>query len=277
MSPALPSMIGLFLMVAAPALRAEFTERALAQLRDADPSTRVAAVRSLSRSLDPRIPSAMLPLLRDEGDSNRRLAARAIGSRWWQIGPSEVADYVAALKSNLSSGAEDERNMALRAIGLLERDYRSDLFSVSANGRWVIYERHSLPCLIDTKSETEELLGWGDESGMVISAIGNGPVRPFVLWHPKEEWAAVTCYVHRHQTIIGVWQHGHGWQALDVEAARKTIHGASGGDPLGGNLFFASNPKWSGRDLLIQVESGIREVTLKWKIESGAFQVIEAK
>src|SRR4051794_14019160 len=57
----------------------------LPQLKDKDADVRIAALRELLTSLDSRMPEAMLALLSDEGNSIRRLAARAIGSRWWQI------------------------------------------------------------------------------------------------------------------------------------------------------------------------------------------------
>src|SRR5215475_11962448 len=72
----------------------------LPQLKDKDPDVRVEAVRQLQTSLDSRIPEAMLPLLSDEGNSIRRLAARAIGSRWWQIPKERVSQSVQALRRN---------------------------------------------------------------------------------------------------------------------------------------------------------------------------------
>ncbi|PYJ70326.1 MAG: hypothetical protein DME75_09420, partial [Verrucomicrobia bacterium] len=62
----------------------------VAQLKTPEPHARIAALRDLQTSRDPRIPDAMLPLLSDEGNSIRRLAARAIGSRWWQISKEKV-------------------------------------------------------------------------------------------------------------------------------------------------------------------------------------------
>ena len=134
----------------------------LPQLKDKDPDVRIEAVRQLLTSLDARIPEAMLSLLSDEGNSIRRLAARAIGSRWWQIPKDKSGGYVKALQGNLKSDEEleMEKNMAERAIGLLTRRYDSKVFSKSPNGRWVIYERYGSPCLLDTTTETEELLGW---------------------------------------------------------------------------------------------------------------------
>src|SRR5438552_7411540 len=91
---------------------AEPQDAFLTQLKSPEPDVRIAALRELQTSLDPRIPDAMLPLLADEGNSIRRLAARAIGSRWWQI------------------------------------PKKSDMFAASSNGRWIVYERRALPCLI---------------------------------------------------------------------------------------------------------------------------------
>jgi hypothetical protein len=164
----------------------------LPQLKDKDADVRIAALRELLTSLDSRIPQAMLPLLSDEGNSIRRLAARAIGSRWWQI-PKEKSDsYVTALQSNLKSEVdfEDEKNMAERAIGLLTRRYDSKMFSHSPNGRWIIYERRGFPCLIDTTTFTEELLGWSPaynrESEMPPWLFGgNSPIgEEDARWHP---------------------------------------------------------------------------------------------
>src|SRR5215472_5158127 len=70
----------------------------LPQLTDKDPDIRVEALRKLLTSLDSRIPEAMLSLLSDEGNSIRRLAARAIGSRWWQIPTDKSDSYVNALQ-----------------------------------------------------------------------------------------------------------------------------------------------------------------------------------
>ncbi len=50
----------------------------LPRLKDKDADVRIAALRELLTSLDSRIPEAMLPLLSDEGNSIRRLAARAV-------------------------------------------------------------------------------------------------------------------------------------------------------------------------------------------------------
>jgi hypothetical protein len=135
------------------------TEADLVKLKNSSADVRLEALRDLQTSLDLRIPDAMLPLLSDEGNSIRRLAARAIGSRWWQIAKERMPEFVTALHRNDKTEFEDEKNMIDRAVGLLTREYSGDMFARSANKRWVIYERRGLPCLIDTQTEPEELLG----------------------------------------------------------------------------------------------------------------------
>jgi hypothetical protein len=183
----------------------------LAQLKNREPDVRIAALRELQTSLDPRIPDAMLPLLSDEGNSIRRLAARAIGSRWWQISKEKVPQFVEALRRNEKSEFEDERNMVARAIDLLTRNYTSNMVARSKNKRWVVYERRGLPCLIDTQTDTEELLGWPrDPSGIeeFLPARGNQPLGesalapPTVTWHPTKEAVALLILQSRRATIV---------------------------------------------------------------------------
>src|SRR5260370_40720393 len=88
------------------------------QLNSPDPDVRIAAVRELQTSLDPRIPDAMLPLLADEGSSIRRLAARAIGSRGGQTPKEKVPPFITAVRRKENSDLEDARNMVGRAMGL---------------------------------------------------------------------------------------------------------------------------------------------------------------
>src|SRR5260370_7239572 len=65
----------------------------LPQLKDKDADVRIAALRELLTSLDSRIPEAMLSLLSDEGNSIRRLAARAIGIASWQFPQVQTESY----------------------------------------------------------------------------------------------------------------------------------------------------------------------------------------
>jgi hypothetical protein len=180
----------------------------LAKLKNPDPEVRIEALRELQTSLDPRIPTAMLPLLADEGNSIRRLAARAIGSRWWQIPREELPAFQAKLKRNEATQLEDELNMVHRAQGLLARSYEGNMFARSADKRWVVYERHGLPCLIDTRTETEELLGWAQGGAECLtSSWGNGPASADVLWHHSKPFAAFSILLGRKESTVWVWRH----------------------------------------------------------------------
>jgi AcrR family transcriptional regulator len=225
----------------------------LARLRAPDPETRVEAVRALLTELDPRIPEAMLPLLTDEGNSIRRLAARAIGSRWWQIPRERVADFVSALQRNAASEFEDEQNMVTRAVGLLTRDYSGRMFARSSNGRWVVYERHGLPCVIDVQTSTEELLGWSDgRSAWLAPAWGNGPIEGSVFWHQQKELAALLMLMNRKESAVAIWRPGTPLRVFDsselaaVAGVRERQLHFSGG-------FFTTIKRWRGDELQFEI------------------------
>lgn len=226
---------------------------AFAQVRDADPEVRVEAVRALQTSLDPRIPDTMLPLLRDEGNSIRRLAARAIGSRWWQIPRERVSEFVGALERNAGSEFEDEQNMVARALGLLRRDYAGKMFARSANKRWVIYERRGLPCLIDTQNSSEELLGWSEErSASIASAWGNAPVEGAALWHPKKEMVAFSILLHRKASTVWIWRHEKPLREIEMSEVTKALDLRESDLNLAGG-FFTEPKEWAGEELRFEV------------------------
>jgi hypothetical protein len=79
------------------------------------------AIYTIAKSLDPRIPAACLPMLQSSYTAVQRNAARAIGSRWWQIPQDQLSTCVQALKMNLRSKDEQLVNMTRRAIGLLSK------------------------------------------------------------------------------------------------------------------------------------------------------------
>jgi hypothetical protein len=230
----------------------------LAKLKSPDAEIRIAALRELQTSLDPRIPDAMLPLLSDEGNSIRRLAARAIGSRWWQIPKEKVPQFLEGLRRNQDSEFDDEKNMVARAVGLLTRDYASKMFACSANKQWVIYERRGLPCLIDTKTDTEELLGWPrDESsglGMLLPAFGNAALEDSVVWHPSKEAVAFSVLESRRATMVWIWQHRFGLQKLQRSALIKLLHPKGMIDEP--NPFTAEIKEWKGDELYVSVGWG---------------------
>jgi hypothetical protein len=258
----------------------------LPQLKDKDAEVRIGALRQLQTSLDSRIPEAMVPLLSDEGNSIRRLAARAIGSRWWQIPKEKSEIYVNALQQNLRAQSEfqDEKNMAERAIGLLTRRYDSKMFSRSPNGRWVIYERRGLPCLIDTSTDIEELLGWPRDQSVIDLFMpasgnetleGNTPDERFVSWHPNEEAAALEIWYTRRATSVWVWQHKSGLRKLDRSQLIKLLQPKGKIDEP--NPLTAEIKEWKGDDLYVSVGWGWEpsgSAVIAWNLSQHKWRVI---
>jgi hypothetical protein len=259
----------------------------LPQLKDKDPDVRVEALRQLLTSLDSRIPDAMLPLLSDEGNSIRRLAARAIGSRWWQIPPDKSESYVNALQGNRKQEIdfEDETHMAERGIGLLTKKYDSKMFSRSPNGRWVIYERYSFPCLIDTTTYTEELIGWSPGSKRDTEMPpwlfgGNSPIdEKEASWHPDKEAVALSVSISRRATSVWIWEHKNGVQKLTRSELIKVLHPKGKTDEP--NPLTTEIKGWKGDDLLVSVEWGTEPVIGKaevaWNVSQHKWRAISTK
>jgi hypothetical protein len=257
----------------------------LKQLSNSDPEKRLAAQGALMTSLDPRIPDAMLSLMTDEGNTIRRQAARAIGSRWWQIPEEKRAAFLGALSRNASSSFEDEQNMVHRAQGLLTRSYEGNMFARSGDKRWVAYERYGLPCLIDTKSETEELLGWkeGDYAAL-ISSWGNGPTSESILWHSKRPIAAFTMLLSRKASTLWFWKHGSPLRKLDIDELLKLVDQAGAAiEPSGG--YFVDDVVWKGDELRFTFsyttvkgdEYTDRNCVLGWDSTKDKLRLIERK
>ena len=248
-------------LLSAPAARCAGASDAsadLAGLKNPDPEVRVEALRALQTSLDPRIPEAVLPLLADEGNSIRRLAARAVGSRWWQIPKERVPAFVAALKRNESSEFDDEKNLVQRGVGLLTRSYGGKMLPTSSDGRWVIYERLGLPCLIDTKTGTEELLGWGpeDSAGWLVSSWGNGETAGAVLWHDKNDIAALSIIVNRHESAVWIWRHQTGLRKIQENEILKALGRREDEISVG---FYTDIKEWRGDELRFEVSFSTRK------------------
>ena len=232
--------------------------KALQLLRSADDETRLDALRRLQTSLDPRLPDACLAVLQTEGDTIRRLALRAIGSRWHQIPNDRAKEFEAAVRPFLKDRDDAVANMALRAQALLSREYEGPMVSVSRNRRWVIYERRGLPCLIDTKTATEELLGWEatDEHDMMFGfkpKIGNEPIKPFVHWHPRQEMAAVEIFIDRRATTLWIWRHGAALRQFAVDDFLKAL-GHQRGDIRYIAGVHPGNPVWKGANLEFELD-----------------------
>jgi len=251
----------------------------LAQLKNPEPEARIAALRELQTSLDPRISDAMLSLLSDKGNSIRRLAARAIGSRWWQISKEKVPEFVEALRRNEKSEFEDETNMVARAIGLLTRDYKSKMFAHSSTGRWVVYERRGLPCLIDTTTDTEELLGWPrDESttseGMLLPALGNEPLGDAVVWHPTKEAVAFSVLKSRRSVMVWIWEHRFGLEKLQPAMLIKMLKLKEPVDEP--NPFTAQIKDWKNNELHVSVGWGRDEqsAVVAWDLSEHRWRMV---
>lgn len=215
--------------------------------QEAAPDAHLAALHRLATSLDPRIPGACLPMLESPGESVRRNAARAIGSRWWQIAGEQIPAYVSALKACRGSEDSAVQRMCDRGIGLLGRSHEGAMFSRSRNRRWVIYERHGNPCLIDTRNSTEELLG-PTEGFYFLPALQNSPVQDHCHWHPKLEMAALEIAILRRTREIWVWRHPEGLRTIGheriaglLESAEGKVHPESG--------FHTDFKGWSGQRL----------------------------
>ncbi|HEY8903110.1 MAG TPA: HEAT repeat domain-containing protein [Chthoniobacterales bacterium] len=176
--------LALLALVASGNVRADW----IADLQSPDPAVRRATIFRIQTSDDPRIPAACLPLLNDSGLSIRRLAARAIGSRFYQIPDADRPRYLAALeaclknrKSKPVSGTyhdvDDVTLMCQRAIGLLSRRYKSPPFSVSPGGEWVLYERRRCPVFAHIATQQHYLL-------QPLDPNGYGPDNPY---YPADE------------------------------------------------------------------------------------------
>tara|TARA_R110000850_G_scaffold135382_6_gene256590 strand:+ start:1970 stop:2875 length:906 start_codon:yes stop_codon:yes gene_type:complete len=225
-----------------------------AQLQDADMDLRIAALRDLQTSLDPRLPEALLLLLRDEGNSIRRLAARGIGSRYWQISDDRIPTFVEALKTNSNTDFEDEGRMVSRAIALLSREYKSTELSRSANGRWVLYERYNRPCLIDTNTNSEELLGWSEDArvGFYCSQLLK-EVDGYTPWHPTKEITAMEIGLDRRMTTMWAWIHGKGLRKLDHSKVFKAL-GINEDHVSGPGGFYVEHTGWADDQIRIQCD-----------------------
>ena len=253
----------------------------LPQLKDKDPDVRVEAVRQLLTSLDARIPEAMFSLLSDEGNSIRRLAARAIGSRWWQIPKDKIGGYVKALQGNLKSEQdfEDEKNMAERAIGLLTKKYDSKMFSRSPNGRWIIYERYGLPCLIDTTTSTEELLGWprtkDGGAEMLICTFGNTAFGDDdMVWHPSKEAVAFGVLENRRDSTVWIWEHKFGVHKLLHAEFVRLLQLKKGKEPFSTD---ATIKGWKGDELQVSIDAGQEDsptTLIGWDLSKHKWRVI---
>lgn len=278
-----PSLLALVFTVTLHAQDAAEVTKLLKQLQSQDIETRQLAMFELQTSLDPRIPDACLPALSLEGDSIRRLAARAIGSRWHQIPKDRVAEFTAALRPHLKSEHDGLVNMARRGIALLNRDFKDPMLSRSKSKRWVIYERYGLPCLIDTSTMTEELLGPSGEAKMAC-AWGNTELAPTVKWNSKKDMVAIEIIEHRKFSTLWTWVHLKGVRKFAYEELVKVLGYKE--DTIAGNAgLFTDASAWTGDnldfDLFFSVLKGDDQVEhrakLRWNSAADKLSLVSDK
>lgn len=163
----------------------------VAALSSADINVRREAVDRIQTLDDARIPAACLPLLHDEGLSIRRQAARAIGSRFYEIPKDQRPQFIAAMRQYRRQFPPDSKPMdpsepqgdqivAERGLGLLTRDFSGPEFSVSPDKKWVLYEERRRPMIATADLSARQLLAprlpAGDSYSGVPSHIEHGDI-----------------------------------------------------------------------------------------------------
>jgi hypothetical protein len=247
--------IMLVILAAGPPLNGQNQAKVTAALQKLRPDakTQWEAIYTIANSLDPRIPAACLPMLQSSYTAVQRNAARAIGSRWWQIPQDQLSTYVQALKMNLLSKDEQVVNITRRGIGLLTRTYEGDMFSCSTSRRWVIYERHGKPCLIDTRNHMEELLGAGLE-GTFSPSYSNEPLTGSCLWHPKQDMVALRMLTFHGPSPLWVWRPAGGVRSFSFPELMTVLKHANIQVSERSPYYYVSFKDWKGADLDFTVE-----------------------
>ena len=254
----------------------------LAKLKSKDPDRRLEALRELEYSLDPKLPAVMLGLLNDAGNTTRRVAAHGIGSRWWQVPKDQLDVYIGRLKAAAAKEGEGYTGECYRGVALLQvaagkRIEHPEAVSLSPNGRWLIYDRLGTPCLVDVRTQSEELLGT-DPAGLEGRFWGRSDS---VLWHPAKEAAAISRETRRGPVCILVWTHGSGTRLLTKDVLQEAV--AKKKPKIGqyNCSISAAGFKWRGDKLVIPMEFLHMEeehtATASWNPSSGELVVESVK
>jgi hypothetical protein len=160
--------------------------------------------------------------------------------------------------------------MSERALGLFQQDYRSKMFSRSPNKRWVIYERRRLPCLIDTRNHSEELLGWTPEHEQQLfrprlwGGTFNSPLGDSVLWHPRKELVAfrMVSAGRSRPLAMWAWQPRTGIRRLEYRKIDEAT------------AYEADWKGWKGDELQFRLATGDTSNLIGWNVSKNTFRVI---
>jgi hypothetical protein len=156
------------------------------------------------------------------------------------------------------------------------------MFSRSPNSRWVIYERYSFPCLIDTTTYTEELIGWSPVSKRDVEMPpwwfgGNSPIdQNEALWHPSKEAVALRVATSRRATNVWIWEHKYGLHKLKHSELIKLLQPKGKIDEP--NPLTAEIKEWNGDDVFVSVGWGFEPVIGKavvaWNLSQHKWRAI---
>lgn len=203
----------LLIVAITPVLLAGERSKSIADLSSPDVNVRRKAIDAIQTLDDSAIPAACLPLLKDEGFSIRRQAARAIGSRFSEVPDDQRKTYVAALKTCAAEGPEDVTLICQRAIGLLTSNYKFPSFSVGPKKKWVLYERRRLPVIAPVKGGPHNLVSpvaidFDGKPDLLKMEVTNESAEELFQphWHPGGEALAFTMHLQRRfYTPVCVW------------------------------------------------------------------------
>jgi hypothetical protein len=154
----------------------------------------------------------------------------------------------------------------------------------SKNKRWVVYERRGLPCLIDTQTDTEELVGWPRDPSRrdpwsieeFLPAMGHQPLGESVSWHPTKEAVGFLILQSRRATTVWIWEHRFGLRELQRPELIKLLH------PKGvieePNPITAEVKEWKGDELHVSVGWGRygeeQGAVVAWNLSKHSWRVI---
>src|SRR5262249_22618850 len=144
------------------------------------------------------------------------------------------------------------------------------------------HERYSFPCLIDTTTDTEELIGWSPVSKRDVEMPpwwfgGNSPIdQDEALWHPSKEAVALRVATSRRATNVWIWEHKYGLHKLQRSELIKLLQPKGKIDEP--NPLTAEIKEWNGDDVFVSVGWGFEPVIGKavvaWNLSQHKWRAI---